>query len=110
MKCLVDNQLPAALARYLTSRGVESVHVRDVGLRNSSDREIWYATENDCVLITKDQDFMIIASKSVAGRVVWVRLGNCRTAQLLNSFERFWDQIQASFERSENREHIVELL
>ena len=40
MKFLVDNQLPAALARFLTSRGVECRHVLDAGLADASDAEI----------------------------------------------------------------------
>ena len=36
----------------------DSVHVRDVGLRNGSDAEIWeYAKENGFVIASKDTDF-----------------------------------------------------
>ena len=41
MRFLVDNQLPVALARFLTSAGSESLHVIDVGLAQASDSEIW---------------------------------------------------------------------
>jgi predicted nuclease of predicted toxin-antitoxin system len=34
---LVDNQLPAALARFLASRGVECQHVLDLDLAESTD-------------------------------------------------------------------------
>ena len=40
MKFLVDNQLPATLARFLTSRGVDCQHVLDIGLAQATDAEI----------------------------------------------------------------------
>ncbi len=46
MKLLVDNQLPAALARYFEANGWECQHVQDVGLDTAGDRAIWqYARE-----------------------------------------------------------------
>ena len=46
MKLLVDNQLPSALARFLSANGVESQHVLDIGLDAASDQTIWeYARE-----------------------------------------------------------------
>jgi len=48
VKFLVDNQLPAALARFLTSRGADCQHVLDVGLADATDSEIWeHAMRND---------------------------------------------------------------
>ena len=41
MKFLVDNQLPAALARWLSAKGWESVHVLDLRLNESADEQIW---------------------------------------------------------------------
>ena len=55
---LVDNQLPAALARFLASRGVDCQHVLDIDLADATDAEIWdYASKND-VVISKDEDFL----------------------------------------------------
>lgn len=41
MKLLVDNQLPEALAAFLAANGIESRHVRRLGLGAVSDAEIW---------------------------------------------------------------------
>jgi hypothetical protein len=41
MKFLVDNQLPLALARFLSANGIESQHVLDIGLDAASDQTIW---------------------------------------------------------------------
>lgn len=91
MTLLVDNQLPLALARYLAANGWECVHVQDVGLEAVDDRRIWqYAKERGLTIITKDEDFQALASwqRSIPPQVVWVRLGNCRKAVLLEAFSR----------------------
>lgn len=40
MKFLIDNQLPAALSRFLQAQGLESRHVMELGLDEASDLEI----------------------------------------------------------------------
>ena len=89
MKLLVDNQLPLALARFLDASGFDCTHVADHGLDTASDREIWdYARQNSLAIVTKDDDFRILASqqRSIPPQVVWVRLGNCRKDALLKAF------------------------
>jgi predicted nuclease of predicted toxin-antitoxin system len=100
VKFLVDNQLPAALARWLASRGYDAMHVLDVGLADATDRAILnYAISNESVVVSKDEDFsrLIIEADSPA-TVVWVRLGNCRTKTLLQAFDSAFPQILASLE------------
>jgi predicted nuclease of predicted toxin-antitoxin system len=59
VKFLVDNQLPTALARFLASRGVDCQHILDIDLGSATDAAIWdYASRNDCVVISKDEDFL----------------------------------------------------
>jgi predicted nuclease of predicted toxin-antitoxin system len=96
VKFLVDNQLPAALARFLSSRGVDCQHVLDVDLGDSTDGEIWaYASKNDCVVISKDEDFLYLANAhSAKARFIWIRLGNCRTKALLAAIETLWPKIE----------------
>jgi len=49
--------------------------------------------------ITKDEDFLHLATRQAqTGGLIWVRLGNCRTRNLLAEFERLWPRIQASLE------------
>lgn len=100
MKFLVDNQLPSALARWLVSHGQNALHVLDVGLAEAKDKEIWeYAKANSLVLITKDEDFSrYVTVEGTAGAVVWVRLGNCRTAVLFSVFESLLKQLLAALD------------
>ena len=91
MKFLVDNQLPPALAQYLQKRGFDCEHVLDVGLAHSLDGEICrYA-------VSKDEDFLYLARQPKAKfRLLWIRLGNCRTTALLAAFDRLWPLIESS--------------
>ena len=100
MTLLVDNQLPLALARYLAANGWECTHVQDVGLEAAEDRAIWqYAKERGLTIITKDEDFQALANRqrSIPPQVVWVRLGNCRKAALLDAFREYYLRCVASW-------------
>jgi len=103
VKLLVDNQLPAALARYLTSLGHECEHVEAVRLDAASDADIWqYASEQGSVVVSKDEDFLYFASRpESAACFVWVRLGNCRTSALIEAFDRLWPRIEQALLRGE---------
>ena len=89
MTFLVDNQLPQALIRLFISRGYQAEHVLDLGMEEVDDLVIWnYATKNKRVIVTKDEDFISLSLQAeTKNQVVWVRLGNCRTAPLLAAFE-----------------------
>ena len=89
MKFLVDNQLPAAPGRWLVERELDACHVWDVGLDEASDQRIWgYAVEQGRVLISKDEDFLHLATRpGPVPPLVWVRLGNCRKQALLAAFD-----------------------
>jgi predicted nuclease of predicted toxin-antitoxin system len=91
MTLLVDNQLPVALARYLSAHGWDCIHVRDVGLDEASDQVIWaYAKAQSLAIVTKDEDFQALANRQgiPPPQVVWVRLGNCRKHAILEAFSR----------------------
>ena len=95
MKFLVDNQLPPALARFIeTDLGCEAKHVASVDLREASDAEVWrYATANDFVLVSKDEDFTHMSLRSADACLIWVRVGNCRRVALLDLFRRLWPTV-----------------
>lgn len=65
MKLLVDNQLPAALARFLSANGVDCRHVLDLDLETASDQAIWdLARKENLVTVTKDEDFAQLARQA----------------------------------------------
>ena len=84
---LVDNQLPAALARWLSDQGHVAEHAADVNLAQAPDRLLWlYAAEHGAAILTKDEDFaQLVTLRTEPVPVVWLRLGNCRTPALLSA-------------------------
>ena len=53
MKFVVDAQLPPALARLLRETGCDAFAVREIGLREANDAEIWrYAVQQQAAIIT----------------------------------------------------------
>jgi len=103
LKLLVDNQLPEALARYLAEQGVESQHVRRLGLGQSSDSEIWtVAKAQGFSIVTMDEDFQNIAARyGTPPQVVWVRLGNVRRVALIEAFAAVLPEVLAGLENGE---------
>lgn len=108
MKFLVDNQLPPVLAGWLCDRGHDAIHAFEAGLACLDDRQLWsHALVEGRIVISKDEDFLYLANQSASGgRLIWVRLGNCRNAALLSAFTQVIERIVAAFEAGES---VVEL-
>ena len=89
MKFLVDHQLPPALARFIATQGHQAEHVRDLGLTEADDTVIWqHASARRLVIVSKDEDFTFLAGiPGGTGKLVWVRIGNCRKQALLEAFQ-----------------------
>ena len=99
LKFLIDNQLPVALAQFMVERGVIAQHVRDIGLGSGDDAQIAnHARQHGLTVISKDEDFVIISNLQGSPTVVWIRLGNCRNAELLRTMERGLPQISTALE------------
>jgi predicted nuclease of predicted toxin-antitoxin system len=100
MKLLIDNQLPFQLAVFLRWRGHECAHVCDVGLDEASDLEVWTRACNEgWIIVSKDEDFISLASRpGDTGRLIWVRLGNCRNTALIEAFGRVHEDLVAAIE------------
>ena len=98
MRFLVDAQLPPALARMLAAKGFTAEHVYDVELGEAEDNKIWaYAKQVNAIILTKDEDFIVLASFDPNGPpIVWVRLGNTTKQALLTWFEPLLPAITAS--------------
>ncbi len=88
MRFLVDEQLPTALARWIVAQGHEAEHVLDIGLGGASDATIWFhATKTNAIILTKDQDFVLLAKVDSSVGVVWLRSGNRPRKVLLEQME-----------------------
>ena len=100
MKFLVDTQLPVALARWLTARGHDAVHVLDRGWSQNDDRQLWSdAAGEERIMVSKDEDFFILATRpDDPGKLLELRLDNSRKQALLDAMEKAWPSIEAAFQ------------
>jgi predicted nuclease of predicted toxin-antitoxin system len=91
MKLLFDQNLSPRLGRLLADIYPDSIHVREVGLRDSDDAAIWeYARTNGFAIVSKDSDFQQRSLLHGAPpKFIWLRVGNCtvkRTEEVLRSY------------------------
>jgi predicted nuclease of predicted toxin-antitoxin system len=109
MRFLVDAQLPPALARWLVAKSFDAEHVGECGLGAASDAAIWdYAVQHSAVIMTKDDDFAQRKALEEEGPVIiWIRLPNSRTRDLLAWFEIALPVALAALNRGET---LVELI
>jgi len=81
VKLLFDQNLSPWLCRRLADQFPDSVHVREIGLRDAEAAVIWdYAAKHGFAIVTKDADFR---QRSFVldhpPKIVWLRLGNSST-------------------------------
>ena len=108
MKFIVDAQLPPSLAQALREIGYDVQAVRELGLREAEDSEIWsHALTNQAAIITKDQDF---AERLMSGKpspiIVWLRIGNTSNQALLTWLLPLWPDI---INRIQSGDNLVEV-
>lgn len=64
MNLLLDENLSPRLVERLASLFPSLIHVRDVGLKRSSDEMIWdWAKKNGCTIVTTDSDLVTLATE-----------------------------------------------
>lgn len=85
MTIWIDAQLPPAIGVWLRKQfEVDAAAVRDLGLREAEDEEIFNAARGaDAVLMTKDADFVALLKRlGPPPRVIWLTCGNTSNARL----------------------------
>ncbi|HEX7049054.1 MAG TPA: DUF5615 family PIN-like protein [Longimicrobiales bacterium] len=103
MKLLFDENLAARLVRDLADVYPESAHVAALGLGGTPDRAIWTRAARDgFVLVTKDEDFhRLSVLLGPPPKVVWIRLGNCATEDVVRLLRFRADEIKAFAEHED---------
>ena len=106
MKLLLDQNLSPSLIQALSGDYPGSAHVRDLGLASGTDQAVWERARTEgFVIVSKDSDFRQMSFLFGAPpKVVWIRLGNCSTAEVLAllrdrkpALQSFWDDREAAF-------------
>jgi predicted nuclease of predicted toxin-antitoxin system len=85
LRLLFDQNLSPRLVQAIADLFPGSAHVRDIGLATADDDDVWsYAATHDFAIVSKDADFH--QRSFLFGhppKVIWVRLGNCSTADVI---------------------------
>lgn len=85
MTIWIDAQLSPALAAWITTTlAIPAVAVRDLGLRDATDHEIFAAARREqAIVMTKDSDFTQLLDRyGPPPQVIWLTCGNTSNAQL----------------------------
>lgn len=103
MKLLLDQNLSRKLVKEIETIYPDSRHLTTILPENSSDRDIWkYALENGFAIVTKDDDF---EQRSILlghpPKVIWLRLGNCKSEDVAAVLRRCQNIILAFGEDEE---------
>ena len=86
VKLLFDQNLSPKLVERLSGIHPNSDHLDLLGLGTDEDTLVWeYAKDNGFVVVTKDADFADLSVlRGFPPKVVWIRRGNCSTANIEN--------------------------
>lgn len=85
MRIWVDAQMSPAIATWISNTyAVSAVAIRDLGLRDAEDKEIFEAArQENAVVMTKDSDFVLLLDRfGPPPQVIWVTCGNTSNARL----------------------------
>lgn len=85
MTIWVDAHLSPAIAAWITSAfGITALALRDIGLRDAEDPEIFEAAKaQEVIFITKDSDFVDLVERLGAPpQIIWLTCGNTSNTRL----------------------------
>ncbi|MBI1997851.1 MAG: DUF5615 family PIN-like protein [Deltaproteobacteria bacterium] len=100
----IDAQLSPRLARWIKETfGVDSLHVRDLGLRSAEDPEIFQkARDTRAVVMSKDEDFkQLVERKGPPPQVIWVTCGNMSNDRMKALLSATFPDAKLMLERGE---------
>jgi predicted nuclease of predicted toxin-antitoxin system len=100
----LDAQLSPAMAPWITREfSVSAIAVRDLGLRNAKDQEIFSAARQaNALVMTKDADFVHLVEKSgTPPQVILLACGNTSNARLKEILKSSWGRTTEWLEKGE---------
>jgi len=98
LKLLFDQNLSPDLVEELQDLFPGSAHTEMLGLARADDPTIWeYARQEGLTIVSKDADFperaVLLGSSP---KVIWIRRGNCSTADIAGILRRSASEIEAA--------------
>jgi predicted nuclease of predicted toxin-antitoxin system len=105
----IDAQMSPAIAAWISSNfAVNVIAIRDLGLRDAEDKEIFEAARREnAIVMTKDNDFVLLLDRlGVPPQVIWVTCGNTSNARLK---EILTNTLPKALELLQEGEELVEI-
>lgn len=86
MNILLDQNISFRLTQLLSNTFENVKQVKQLGLVDCSDLEIWsYAFRNNYTIVTFDSDFIDLANlKGSPPKIIWLRFGNASNLKIAN--------------------------
>lgn len=86
MNLLFDQNISFRVIKKLSDHFTSAKQVRELGLEDSSDIEIWeYAKNNGFTIVTFDADFFDLSNlNGHPPKIIWLRTGNTTTENIAN--------------------------
>ncbi len=108
MKLLFDQNISHRLIWRLADIYPDSIHIREVGLRDADDADIWdYAKLNGFTIVSKESDFQ---QRSLLyghpPKFIWLRAGNC-PVHVIETLLRKHSVAIHTFELDVRRSHLM---
>ncbi len=96
VKLLFDQNLSPTLAVVLQTVYPGSAHLHELMLGAAGDKKVWsFAKDNEFVIVSKDADFYELSLiHGAPPKIIWIRLGNCRTEKILQAVRQHTDALQ----------------
>lgn len=98
MTLWLDAQLSPSLAFWFRRTcAVSCFAVRELGLRDSTDRDIYMAARTaSAIIVTKDVDFVqLLERHGPPPQVLWLTCGNTSNERLVQILSGYWPAISA---------------
>ena len=99
MKLLFDQNISHRILPLLPEQFSGSTTVKNEGLINAHDLEIWeFAKSNNYIIVTQDADFDALNTLfGFPPKIIWIRSGNHKTRDILDFLNDYYSDL-LSFE------------
>jgi predicted nuclease of predicted toxin-antitoxin system len=105
----IDAQMSPAIVTWISSScTVKAIAIRDLGLRDATDKEIFQAVKQEnAIVMTKDSDFILLLDKfGSPPQVIWITCGNTSNTRLKEILSR---TLPKALELLKSSEDLVEI-
>ncbi len=101
MRLLFDQNISYRVVKQLKSTLPDIVGVKEVGLLDADDFEIWeYARQQNYTVVTFDKDIPTIGSvRGFPPKIIWLRVGNTNNLKLISLITERMTEFQAFIDR-----------